>query len=94
MSVLLRVCVAAAMTTALVGCVTVAPVPGAERIQLTKNAADVASCKAVGNVESAGSPLDVEPSFRNQAVGLGADTVFVTDSWNGREGQGVAYKCK
>ena len=33
------------------GCVTFAPAPGADRVQLIRNPADVARCAAVGNVD-------------------------------------------
>ena len=76
------------------GCVTVALAPGADQVHLTKSAADVASCKAVGNVKTPQNDmgLDAEPSIRNQAVGLGANAVFLTRDLNG-EMEGVAYHC-
>ena len=75
------------------GCVTVALAPGAEKVKITKNASDVAACKAVGNVRA---PLQgteaVNATLQNQTLGLGGNTVFVT----GPEAQavgGVAYNC-
>jgi hypothetical protein len=82
-----------ALGTVMTACVTVALVPGADRIQLTRNVGDVTACKAVGNVRASDSPFDFEPTIRNQAVGLGADTVFVSTD-NGQEEAGVAYKCR
>jgi hypothetical protein len=75
-------------------CATVALAPGAEKVRLTSNAQDVAACTAVGNVREpvdARSPppsADVLNELRNQAIGLGGNTVFVTEF-----GEGVAYRC-
>ena len=75
------------------GCVTVALAPGAEKIKITKNASDVASCKAVGNVKS---PLvgneAINATLQNQALGLGGNTVFVTGPV-AESVAGVAYSC-
>jgi len=77
------------------GCVsTVTLAPGADQVKLTHNAADVASCKAVGNVTGLGpgpstSPLDIEPQMRNRTIGLGGNTVFLTRG----PFDGVAYRC-
>jgi hypothetical protein len=82
-----------AFGTATAACATVALAPGAERVRLTTNAADVAPCKAVGNVKALpGSSVDSEASIRNQALGLGANTIFVTRYVSGSE-EGVAYSC-
>jgi hypothetical protein len=61
---------------------------------LTQSAADVASCKAVGNVKTPqnGNPFDAEPSIRNQAVGLGANAIFISTTSNGSM-EGVTYHC-
>ena len=91
-----RVAVVVAFGVATVGCATVALAPGAERVRLTNNAADVVSCKSVGNVRAhSDSPLNSEASMatiRNQAVGLGANTIFFTGYVSGSE-EGVAYNC-
>jgi hypothetical protein len=75
------------------GCATVALAPGAEKVKLTKNAGDVASCKAVGNVKS---PLvgyeGTNATLQNQALGLGGNTVFVTGP-AGESVAGIAYSC-
>ena len=79
-----------AMTAA---CTTVTLAPGADRVRLTVNAADVSSCRAVGNVKAPpGSGFDSEATIRNQALGVGANTIFVTRNVSGAE-EGVAYKC-
>jgi hypothetical protein len=77
------------------GCVTVALAPGADKVRLTKNPADVTTCKVVGNVKRTpdGSSLDIEPSIRNQAVGLGGNTVFISQEDISGPEQGVAYQC-
>ena len=77
------------------GCATVALAPGADKVRLTKSAADVATCKVVGNVKRPqdSSSLDAEPIIRNQAVGLGGNTVFITQSDVSGPWQGVAYQC-
>jgi hypothetical protein len=76
-----------------VGCVSaVALAPGADQVKLTHNAADVASCKAVGNVTGLSDrkgTLDIEPLLRNRTIGLGGNTVFLTQG----EFEGVAYRC-
>jgi hypothetical protein len=77
------------------GCATVALAPGAEKVRLTKNAKDVTTCKVVGNVKRApdSSSLDSEPSIRNQALGVGGNTVFITQEDISGPRQGVAYQC-
>lgn len=78
-------------------CIT--PAPGSEKVRMTKNAADVSGCTAVGNVNVAGisqGPSQIADSsteLRNQAVGLGGNVVFVTSATLGVPEQGVAYRC-
>lgn len=79
------------------GCTTVALAPGADQVRITHNAADVASCKAVGNVDvppdtPTPTPDNLERQLRNLTVGLGGNAVFVTVS-QGIVLQGVAYRC-
>jgi hypothetical protein len=38
------------------GCASVALAPGAEKVRITKQASDFASCKAVGNVKAPLNP--------------------------------------
>ena len=74
-------CVPATMTLA----------PGADRVKLTRNAADVAGCKVVGNVAVVIGRDDLrfrEDLLRNRTVGLDGNTVFLTTSY-----EGVAYRC-
>jgi len=66
--------------------------PGAENVKITRNAADIASCTAVGNVSTAGG----DAQLQNEGVGLHANVVLVT-LWGVISGvvvtEGVAYRC-
>lgn len=85
------------VVTLLTACVSLAP--GAEKVQITRTASDVAKCSAVGNVrvpiESQGQLdiADADTRFRNEVIGLGGNTAFVTSSSLGIPVQGVAYRC-
>jgi hypothetical protein len=94
MKIIFRIAAVVAFGAATAGCSTVALAPGAEQVRVTSNAADVASCKAAGNVK-ARSSFDsgaTDAAIRNQALGLGANTVFFTGYVRGSE-EGVAYNC-
>ncbi len=88
-----RLTAIAGVALATAGCVAVALAPGAEKVKITKNPSDVASCKAVGNVKS---PLigneAINATLQNQALGLGGNTIFVTGA-AGESVAGVAYSC-
>ena len=72
-------------------CVTMTLAPGPERVRLTNEAADVAGCKAVGNVSGLmASGASSETQLRNRTVGLDGNTVFVTGLYTL---EGVAYRC-
>lgn len=77
----------------------VAPAPGADKIRITKSATDVANCSAVGNVRvpvETQSQIDIgnaDTQFRNQVIGLGGNTAFVTSSSLGIPVGGIAYRC-
>ena len=77
----------------LLGCAVVTPAPGAADLKVTNSAAEVASCTAVGNVDgrpfAANDQVNGPAQMRNEAVGLGADTLLVTS----RLSTGVAYRC-
>ncbi len=82
-----------ALTTC--SCVTAPLAPGADKVKLTQNAADVAGCKAVGNVSTeydVWHPQWVEASLRNKTVGLDGNALFLTLGTAGRK-EGVAYRC-
>lgn len=68
------------------GCVALAP-----GVRLTRQAADVAHCKAVGTVDAQGnSATDLRHRIQNEALGLGGNVVYLTTSV-GNEGE--AYQC-
>jgi hypothetical protein len=82
----------------LYGCVWPQPVPlapGADQVKITRSAADVASCTAVGNIDShiTGIPTQIPPQMQNQAVGLGGNVVLDT-SVMGTTTTGVIYRCE
>jgi hypothetical protein len=88
-----RLVAIAVMGLGTAGCATVALAPGAEKVRLTKNASDVASCKVVGNVTSHPvGPEATNATLQNQAFGLGGNMVFVTGA-TGVSVAGVAYIC-
>jgi len=87
------------LTTLIVGCTTITAAPGADNIRLTDNAADVAACKAVGNIKTPQvSPglvnsFVAEKQFRNLAVGLGSDVALVTEGTVSVPVAGIGYRC-
>ena len=87
-------CTACATTTTfpLVPAGVNAVAPGAEGVEITKDAAQVEGCTAVGNVQTAGGAGQLQ----NEGVGLRANVVLVTlyGVVDGRSTmEGVAYKC-
>lgn len=82
----------------LTGCV-VNPAPGADKVKVTKEAADVSACSAVGNVriprDANGNPqyLNVDVEFRNLVVGLGGNVGFITAGAASAPTEGIAYRC-
>jgi len=82
------------------GCVTEQAAPGASAVVLTRNAAEVANCTAVGNVKAyAPNGVGDEVKFRSQVVGYGGNVGFVTLDGAcgigacGTAAEGVAYRC-
>jgi hypothetical protein len=74
------------------GCVSTPQAPGADLVKITRSAADVAGCTAMGNINvTAGG----EP--RNQAVGLAGNVVFDTTPSGaaalGNWTTGIVYRC-
>ena len=73
--------------------------PGAEHVKVTKNAGDVANCQAVGNLSNVngGNVTDAGQRIaRNQAIGLGGNTIFDTsNTFQESQGvvEGVVYRC-
>lgn len=74
----------------LTGCVTTALAPGAADVRVVRSAADIASCTSVGNVTQ---PPDQNVDMRNLTVGVGGNTLFVTEEVLGIVRSGVAYRC-
>ena len=55
-----------ALAVGLISCVVaVAPVPGAEKVRLTRNASEVSTCSAVGNIKVNASGSNARTEFRN-----------------------------
>ena len=78
------------------GCANTPLAPGADKVKITRSADDVVSCKPVGNIHlDCDNTINVgtEPIVRNRAIGLGANTVFVTGGTLGAICGGVAYSC-
>jgi len=82
--------IAVATSMLLAGCVTTALAPGAADVRVVRSAADIASCTAVGNVRQ---PPDQNVDMRNLTVGVGGNTLFVTEEVLGIVQSGVAYRC-
>ena len=81
----------------LSGCVSLAP--GADKVRLTKNEADLWGCSALGNIELPGyaegqiTGANADAEFRNQAVSVGGNAALVTYAPFGSPIKGVAYRC-
>ena len=89
-----KVAVCSVFLVALAGCTTLAP--GAKGVYITRNAADVEQCKALGSVQSVPPyilPNDDLKQLRNQTVAFGADTVLLTGP-RLVSTAGVAYRCR
>ncbi len=81
-----RVCVLTAVAGVTAGCVTAAP--GAARVRITRDSADVSACTPVGNID-AKTMNNLDPVVaENKAVGLNANVILNTGAG------GVAYRCK
>ena len=89
-----RLLITAPVLSLLSACVTLAP--GADKVRITQNPADVSSCSAVGNIKAPRGAqgqvdiLDADTELRNQTIGLGGNTAFETSALLG---EGVAYRC-
>lgn len=81
----------------LSACSMVTVAPGARQIKVTDDADSVEHCFPLGNIELQDSRnhASVEASImRNQASGMGADTLLVTSNEYSKHATGVAYRCK
>jgi len=79
-------------------CAVTRPAPGAADIRLTKDAADVAKCQAVGNIAVPGENGNVDiasakTQFQNQVVGFGGNVGLVTEGLLFAPAAGLAYRC-
>ena len=89
-----RPLIAVSVLALLSGCVTLAP--GADKVKMTQNPADVAGCTAVGNIKAPRDAqgqvdiLDADATLRNQTIGLGGNTALETSTLLS---EGVAYRC-
>ena len=92
---------------AAAGCVSSAPAsgvdkvlaPGADKVKITRNPADVASCTPAGNIRVFKDPeakvefATAETEFRNQTVGFSANAALITLVTLGVPVEGIAYRC-
>jgi hypothetical protein len=93
---LFSVSLAVALVLVLDACVsTTRPLRGSDTVQMTTDPSDVSACTAVGNIKVAGGAPNKDIQFRNQAVGFGANTAFVTVTIFGvaTPVDGIAYRC-
>jgi hypothetical protein len=93
-----RVVIATLLATcSMAACVSLSP--GAAKVQLTKDASDVAKCTSVGqirvpvNVNRQVDLANASANFRNRVVALRGDTGLVTDGPLDIPVEGVAYRC-
>jgi hypothetical protein len=95
-----RILLAHIMTTTAIllsSCVTLAP--GADQVRITNKASDVATCKALGNIQVPKNDqglvdgASAQIQFRNQAVGLSSNVALVTEGFVSIPVAGIAYRC-
>ena len=80
----------------ITSCVAIVLAPGAAQVRIVRTATDVSACTAVGNVVPTlpDTPNSVgNGDARNITVGLGGNTLFVTQEFGGRVIKGIAYRC-
>src|SRR5215469_8772499 len=88
------VVVPVALALGLVSCVVaVAPVPGSENVRITRNASEVSSCNAVGNIRVNASGSNARTEFKNMVVGFGGNIGVVTNGPAWAPLEGIAYHC-
>jgi len=95
MTSIFRLSLMIAVAVWLTACATTTAAPGADKVRLTASASDVANCTAVGNIKSPATTTsaDIATEFRNQIIGLGGNTAFVTKGSPNYPAEGVAYRC-
>ena len=70
-------------------------IPGAEQVVITRNAAAMASCTVLDNVDGLTDTNyvgDERREMKNQTAHLGGDTLLLTGEMN--PPKGIAYRCK
>ena len=88
------VMVLVALTVGLISCVVaVAPVPGADKVRVTRNASEISTCSAVGDIRVNASGSNARTEFRNMVVGFGGNTGLVTNGPAWAPVEGIAYRC-
>lgn len=82
------------LAVGLISCVVaVAPVPGADKVRLSRNASEVSTCSAVGNIRVNASGSNARTEFRNAVVGFGGNIGLVTSGPTWAPVEGIAYRC-
>jgi hypothetical protein len=88
------VVVPVALAVGLVSCVVaVAPVPGSEKVRITRNASEVSNCSAVGSIRVNASGSGARTEFRNVVLGFGGNIGLVTNGPAWAPVEGIAYRC-
>jgi hypothetical protein len=88
------VLVLVALTVGLISCVVaVAPAPGADKVRVTRNASEISTCSAVGDIRVNASGSNARTEFRNMVVGFGGNTGLVTNGPAWAPVEGIAYRC-
>ena len=89
-----RVVIPVALAVGLISCVVaVAPVPGADKVRVTRNASEISTCSAVGNIRVNSSGSNARTEFRNMVIGFGGNTGLVTNGPAWAPVEGIAYRC-
>jgi len=88
------VMVPVALAIGLTSCVVaLPPVPGAEKVRVTRNASEVSTCSAVGHIRVNISGSNSRTEFRNMVVGFGGNVGVVTNGPTWEPVEGIAYRC-
>jgi len=88
------VLVLVALAVGPISCVVaVAPAPGADKVRVTRNASEVSTCSAVGDIRVNASGSNARTEFRNMVVGFGGNTGLVTNGPAWAPVEGIAYRC-
>jgi hypothetical protein len=83
-----------ALALGLTSCVVaVAPVPGAEKVRLTRNASEVSTCSAVGTIRVTSTGSNARTEFRNMVIGSGGNIGLVSNGPTWEPVEGIAYRC-